>query len=57
MYQGPAFRAIAAALPLVLTSAPAFATVPTPIPEPSSLSLLAAGIAGVIIAIRAGRRK
>lgn len=36
---------------------PAFATNAIPVPEPSTLSLVAAGVAGVVIAIRARRRK
>lgn len=41
---------------LVLPSAPAFASATIPVPEPSTLSLLAAGVAGVVIAIRARRK-
>jgi hypothetical protein len=48
---------LGAAVPLALVSAPAFATTAIPIPEPSTLSLVAAGVAGVVIAIRARRRK
>lgn len=48
---------LGAAVPLALVSAPAFATTAIPIPEPSTLSLVAAGVAGLVIAIRARRRK
>lgn len=46
-----------AAVPLALAAGPALATTPVPIPEPSTLSLVAAGVAGAVIAIRARRRK
>ena len=47
---------LGAAVPLALVSAPAFATTAIPIPEPSTLSLVAAGVAGLVIAIRARRK-
>jgi hypothetical protein len=46
-----------AALGAVLAVAPALATTPIAIPEPTSLSLFAAAAAGAVVAWRAIRRK
>lgn len=40
-----------------LMATPALATTPMPIPEPTSMSLLAAAAAGLVVAWRVGRRK
>jgi hypothetical protein len=41
----------------VVCSAPALATTPVPIPEPSSMGLLVSAVAGAAIAYRFLRRK
>jgi hypothetical protein len=41
----------------VMLSLPAFATTQVPIPEPTALSLIGAGIAGGVIAWRLYRRR
>lgn len=41
----------------VLSSAPAMATTPVPIPEPSSMGLLVSAVAGAVIAYRFLRHK
>ena len=46
-----------AALGAVFAVTPALATTPIAIPEPTSLSLVAAAAAGVVVAWRAARRK
>lgn len=56
--------AVLRALPLVvggliigLTATPSWATLTPRIPEPSSLGILAAGLAGALIVIRLRRRR
>ena len=46
-----------AALGVIVATMPALATTPIAIPEPTSLSLVAAAAAGVVVAWRAARRK
>ncbi|NKB55542.1 MAG: PEP-CTERM sorting domain-containing protein [Alphaproteobacteria bacterium] len=51
-------KVIASIAGMVLFSAPAFATtIAVPVPEPSTLGLLAIGVAGVVIATRLRNRK
>lgn len=46
-----------ALIALVLMATPAFASIPTPLPEPGSMTLVAAGLAGAAIAVRLRRRR
>ncbi|MCJ2179725.1 PEP-CTERM sorting domain-containing protein [Novosphingobium sp. 2580] len=51
------FRYFPAALPALLTAAPAGASAGTPLPEPSGLFLLGLGVAGVIVGRQLSSRK
>ena len=44
-------------VPICLWATPALALIPVPVPEPTSLGLLASGIAALIVSVRFWRKR